>query len=275
MEPFDFSRHTSLTRDKLGIWRSANVTDLSYPEDGNAGCFALEADSFWFTHRNDCISALVRRFPPNGAILDIGGGNGFVSKRLLDDGHTAVVLEPGPVGARNAKTRRGLPHVICATLEDIGPSRGIFAAAGMFDVLEHIADDHALLTRTHNLLPSGGLVYITVPAFTCLWSGSDTTAGHYRRYTLKSLTALLSLKFDILYCSYMFQALLPPVLLLRALPYRLMGKKRGGLLPAAREHGAKGSTRLIRFFLRRELRRIAGGGAMRWGTSLLAAARAR
>ena len=39
---------------------------LSYPEDGNARCLAIEDSSFWFRHRNRCIVAAVSRYRPAG-----------------------------------------------------------------------------------------------------------------------------------------------------------------------------------------------------------------
>jgi hypothetical protein len=71
-----------------GIWYSAETRPVSYPSDGNDACFALEDVSFWFAHRNDCIVAAARKFPPppGEAIFDLGGGNGFVARGLLDAG---------------------------------------------------------------------------------------------------------------------------------------------------------------------------------------------
>jgi len=63
-----------------GIWYSTDTENISYPSEGNDACFAVEENSFWFKHRNKCITSVVKCFPPenNGTIFDIGGGNGFV-----------------------------------------------------------------------------------------------------------------------------------------------------------------------------------------------------
>src|SRR5437667_10420277 len=92
---------SALTVDQMGIWRAGSSTDraLSYPEGANAVCFQVEDGSFWFRHRNDCIAAAVARFPPSGAILDVGGGNGYVARRLTDAGLETLVLQPGACGA--------------------------------------------------------------------------------------------------------------------------------------------------------------------------------
>ncbi|NIM10828.1 MAG: hypothetical protein GTO45_02460 [Candidatus Aminicenantes bacterium] len=62
----------------------------------------------------------------------------------------------------------------------------------LFDVGEHIRDDWAFLKTVSYLLESGGKLYITVPAFRFLWSTDNDYAGHFKRYTLKSMRILLA-----------------------------------------------------------------------------------
>jgi SAM-dependent methyltransferase len=101
------------------------------------------------------------------------------------------------------------------------------AAAGMFDVLEHIEDETAALRHVHTLLRPGGRLFLTVPAYPLLYSVDDEVAGHFRRYTLSSLTRVLAGSgFRVGFASYMFAPLPPLVFLLRTLPSRL-GLRRG------------------------------------------------
>ena len=131
-------------------------TRPTYPDAGNAFCFQVEDGSFWFHHRNACILGAVRRFPPAGPVFDIGGGNGFVARGLVQQGFPAVVVEPGPEGARNARSR-GLDPVVCAALDDAGFRPGALPAAGLFDVLEHLDDDVDVLRRLGVLVaPAAG-----------------------------------------------------------------------------------------------------------------------
>lgn len=159
-----------------GLWWPRSRSRVDYPDEGNAFCFQVEDQSFWFQHRNRCILAAVARFPPPGPVFDIGGGNGFVARALTQAGHPAVVVEPGPVGARNAQAR-GLSPVICSTLDDAGFHPGALPAAGLFDVLEHIEDDRGVLRRLASLVRPGGRLYVTVPAYQWLWSGEDVLGG--------------------------------------------------------------------------------------------------
>jgi hypothetical protein len=93
---FDLSSMApGLERRADGIWFAHRQAPVSYPEHGNAACLLVKDRSFWFRHRNRCIVGVVGRFAPQGVLLDIGGGNGYVSKGLTEAGIACPVLEPG------------------------------------------------------------------------------------------------------------------------------------------------------------------------------------
>ena len=265
----------NLRQDANGIWRSANNTEISYPTSGNDICFDLEDRSFWFRHRNNCIVETVRRFPPEGEILDIGGGNGFVAKRLIDEGFPTILIEPGANGANNAKTRRLLPYVICASLQEINLPDASVPAFGCFDVLEHIRDDASFLEEIARILKSSGMLYLTVPARQSLWSSSDTYAGHFRRYDTNNLNLLLRSKFKILYSTFIFGILTIPLFCLKTIPYNLGYIKKENILSNSVEHGINGGIfiNIISNYLNNEVKMITKKRAKRFGTSLLIAAK--
>jgi SAM-dependent methyltransferase len=270
----------SLTFDpQSGIWSSRHAERVAYPEGSHATCFALEDSSFWFRHRSRCIIAAMRRFAPAGAILDIGGGNGFVARGLIDAGFSAVLLEPGAEAAHNARHARGIPDVICSSLEAAALHDGVVPAAGMFDVIEHIEDDRAAAAEVHRILQPGGLFYLTVPAFNWLWSGADVDALHFRRYTPATLRAALAAHFDVLYLTALFAPLVPAFFLARTLPYAvgLGGRSRPQSRAEHQPGGAAVAARIERV-LGYEVRRIEAGSrplSGRWGSTLLAVARRR
>ena len=269
----DLASNLQLLEENL--WIARTHTEVSYPEEGGGRCFAVEAESFWFGHRNRCITSLVQRLPPEGLLWDIGGGNGFVSSALLDAGFQAAVLEPYPKAARNA-VQRGIPAVVISTLEDAGFHEHSLDAAGLFDVLEHIDDDGAFLKRLHHFLKLGGRLYLTVPAYTWLWSSNDRFSGHFRRYTARSLAALLEVHgFRVEYCTYFFQPLVLPIFLFRSLPSKL-GLRRGGssVQTLRTEHVPPSglSLSVLAHLLEREERRLRAGHSQSIGASLLLAA---
>lgn len=263
-----------LALDEHGIWCSQSAAHISYPEQGNASCFLLEDESYWFHHRNDCIVEVVKRFPPSEQIVDVGGGNGFVAKRLIDEGFPTVLLEPGPDGAFNARIHRGIPVVICSTLENAGFEPGSVSAIGLFDVLEHFDDDSGFIEYACSLLEPGGLLYASMPAHSWLWSLSDVTAGHFRRYDRKTVCKAFGEGFDILYFTYLFRALTIPVWLLRTLPYRVRIAKQRGLVTREVEHSAGGgvTAKVIAYCLRAEKDNIRRGLRVGMGTSCLVVA---
>lgn len=219
-----------------GIWRPAQISNVSYPEDGNDACFQIEEGSYWFAHRNECILTLLSQFPPGGEVYDIGGGNGFVSLALQNAGIESVLVEPGS-GACNA-SRRGVSRVIHAALEDTGFAESSLPAAGAFDVVEHIDDDVAFLRTIHRFLKPGGRFYGTVPALQALWSEEDVHAGHFRRHDQNGITSRLrSAGFEVEFVAYFFSWLVLPVFLLRSVPFRLRGTPPKPTLDSAkRDH---------------------------------------
>jgi SAM-dependent methyltransferase len=206
-----------LDREEDGIWSVRSREPVHYPDEVRTGYAEIESTSFWFIHRNRCIVSVVRRFAPNGPILDIGGGNGAVALALRRAGYPVIVVEPGRTGAQVARAR-GLP-VIRATFSSLGIADGALMAAGLFDVLEHIEDQAKALAGVCRALAAGGWLYLTVPALACLWSSEDNAVGHFRRYTVGSVQRALSeTGFSVAFASYLFSPLVLPILVRRSLP---------------------------------------------------------
>jgi SAM-dependent methyltransferase len=268
-----------LVRDATGIWtsRGAETARLSFPADAHALNFKVEDDSFWFQHRNEVLASALARFPLAGPFLDIGAGNGVVSKRLEAAGIETVVLEPGPNGASYAR-QRGLANVVCATLEDAAFHPGSFGGAGLFDVIEHVEDPAPLLAAARRVLRPRGVLAVTVPSYEWLWSDADDQAGHFRRYTRRRLRAELDRAgFDVEWASYFFTALTVPIFIGRSLRYRFAKPDRDTVVRAAEnEHSPGRIARLaIDALLGPELGVVQRGGALPFGSSILAIASAR
>ena len=206
----------------------------AYATDEHDAIARAEDESYWFRHRNDVLASLVMRFPPpqGASIADIGGGNGIVARRLSDEGFHCLVVEPGAAGVATAK-RRGV-EAICSDLEYFHPPPGKFGACGLFDVLEHVEDDVGALRRVRDILPEQGMLYLSVPAHQALYSAFDRGVGHFRRYSRSTLMQVVrEAGFKVRYCSGMFAPLILPILVLRALPYRLGLTKHAGVAETA------------------------------------------
>jgi SAM-dependent methyltransferase len=269
---------TGLQLGDDGIWYSTDIESISYPSEGNDSCFAIEENSFWFRHRNNCIASVVKSYPPenNGTIFDIGGGNGFVSLGLANSGFNVALVEPGKVGASNAK-QRGLSNVICATTNTAKFIEHSLPAVGLFDVIEHIEDDLAFLKSVRELMKKNALLYVTVPAYSFLWSAEDVFAGHFRRYDLGSILNVLQLAgFQVEFSSYIFRFLPIPVFLLRTMPYKLgLSKTERISNTTSRDHAVKGGAMsdILDSILQSEINNLNNRKAMPFGGSCLIVAK--
>lgn len=268
---------TKLLVGEDGIFYAKGLDTISYPKEGNEKCFEIEDQSFWFQHRNDCIRELMQKCPPRGKgpIFDVGGGNGFVAKGLIDAGWDVVLVEPGESGARNAK-KRGVEHVVCGTTHAVEFKNGSLPAIGVFDVVEHIEDDLGFLRHLRDLLEPGGMLYLTVPAYNLLWSHEDMDAGHFRRYTISAMEKkLMESGFKLISGGYIFMFLPLPVFLLRMIPYRLgFAQRIKNEKMSAKDHVISESWtgRLLNMLLLWELNAIKRGKSLSFGGSCLMAA---
>jgi SAM-dependent methyltransferase len=96
----------------------------------------------------------------------------------------------------------------------------------MFDVIEHLEDDLGALRRIHAVLPPGGVLVCTVPAFSFLWSEHDVVNHHFRRYTHRTLRGRLeSAGFTVERISYFNAVLFPMIAAVRLL--RPKGRRPG------------------------------------------------
>lgn len=269
----DFSRISDGLSCLDGIYFSQGQCKISYPETGNEECFEIEDHSFWFVYRNKCIQFLITLFPPNQLFIDIGGGNGFVSKAILETGVCDVVLiEPGISGILNAK-KRGIQNLVCSTFQNAKIKKNSLPAVGIFDVLEHIEDDQAFLNELNELIQPGGYLFITVPAYSFLWSQEDDVAGHVRRYTLRQIKKLLKRSnFEICFSSYFFMFLIFPIFFLRTLP-SLFLKRKASSNCLKKDHSHSGWQSFIDLVLNLEFFFLSRGSSLPFGGSCIIVAK--
>jgi hypothetical protein len=118
------------------------------------------------------------------SILDVGAGEGWFSRWLLENGYgqSAICVDPG-YEADCESSVAGLPLLFRRSVSSIDQDLVL-----LMDVLEHVDDDVGLLARYWRSAPAGTTFIITVPAFNFLWSSHDVYLEHRRRYTLGSLS---------------------------------------------------------------------------------------
>ncbi len=243
--------------------------------------FRIEDRHFWFHTRNRILAALAAQlsgsFPAGSKVLEIGCGNGNVLRHLQRacDGRLVVGMDAFEEGLRLAR-KRNCPSLVQGDATQ-HPFRSRFDLVGLFDVLEHVPDDAALLRQIRAIVRPGGALLLTVPARKSLWSYFDEASGHCRRYEMDELRERLEQAgFEIEYLTPYMLTLLPLMWLGRRLATLTRGRRRSSSPTdmALRElQLTPGINGLLRFCLEREIPRILQRRKLPFGTSLLAVAR--
>lgn len=124
-------------------------------------------------------------------IIDVGAGSGFFAL-ALEKHYGAVIakvflVDIGYSEAEMAATKGQKIEKVAVIPPQI--ENGLVL---LMDVLEHLSDDLAMLQAIKQAcVGEANHFFITVPAFRALWSGHDVFLGHYRRYRIPLLRAVL------------------------------------------------------------------------------------
>jgi SAM-dependent methyltransferase len=182
---------------------------------------------WWYRARREILADLIgRRIPlPEGArILEVGCGTGHNLGMLGRFGRVDAIEVDG--AARAIASKRLGHAVMDAPLPALtGVPDRAYDLIAILDVIEHIDEDRAGLESLARKLKPGGRILITVPAFPWMWSAHDVVNHHKRRYTRRTLRALVAgagLKLEML---SWFNSLLFPLAAAARLAGRLTGKE--------------------------------------------------
>ena len=126
-------------------------------------------------------------------VVDIGCAFGTYTAMILGNGGKVLAMDYDAECIENCKSTLG--SLNCEFFQgDISSSLSLERIAAfkpdtivMLQVLEHIREDGELLRGLFRVMPAGGRLIVTVPAFPSLYGPMDSQAGHYRRYTRHSL----------------------------------------------------------------------------------------
>jgi SAM-dependent methyltransferase len=192
----------------------------------------VEERHFWFCARNRLILGLARRISstlkPCNRVLEIGCGTGNVLRALevAFPNSSLVGLELCLEGLKHARTRSNA-HLVQADIRN-SPFSKQFDLVGMFDVLEHIAEDQGTLRLIHNTLRPGGKLLLTVPAHQSLWSYFDEAGHHCRRYSSQDIRQkLIDAGFQVEFLSQFMATIFPMVWIFRKMRMRGVREQSG------------------------------------------------
>jgi SAM-dependent methyltransferase len=166
--------------------------------------------------RRELVLSLLDRYRfkrENQTILDVGCGTGMLVQQLQPYGKV-YGMDFSPRAVAYSRQRQ-LSCTLVGTADSVCFTPDTFDIVTMVEVLEHIEDDMQALHDIRKLMRPGGVLVLTVPAFSFLWSRRDVHLHHKRRYTKKELNEKLTeTGFRPLYISYIDLFLFLPLLLL-------------------------------------------------------------
>lgn len=129
-------------------------------------------------------------------VIDAGCGTGNFTELLADHGHQVLAIDLSPENLAVVCERFADKQNVKAVQYDLDDSVTIARLAEdtydtivCMDVLEHLADDRAMLSQFARVLPRGGTLCIKVPALPWLFGSVDEASDHYRRYTKDDLVS--------------------------------------------------------------------------------------
>ena len=191
--------------------------------------FEEEENHWWFRVRRNIIRLLIKEYkiPKTAKIFDFGCGSGynvgFLQKLGFDASGADISAEAIEFGRS-----RGIRNLEVVNNSEIRPPEGCFDLIMTLDVIEHIEDDLGAIRAIEGALRPGGRLIIAVPAYQWLWGVQDEVAHHFRRYTAKSLLAVLNRipNLKIVRKTYFNTFLFLPIVAVRLLSKTLKTKER-------------------------------------------------
>lgn len=133
-----------------------------------------------------------------GHILEIGSGAGNMSKYFLEDNQHIMLSDIRDSYCKkleeNFCDKPSLMGTANIDLADPNFDKKHSKLFNSFDtvfalnVVEHIKDDFLAIKNSNKLLKKGGHLLILVPSYQHLYNRFDVNLGHYRRYTIASLS---------------------------------------------------------------------------------------
>jgi SAM-dependent methyltransferase len=187
----------------------------------------LDERHWWYRARREILAALIAREIRLGGgarILEIGCGTGH-NLEMLERFGRADGIEIDPAARAVAEARLGRPIGSSPLPELTGVEDGAYDLIAILDVLEHVEEDRAALESIARKLRPGGRILIAVPAHPWMWSAHDEVNHHKRRYTKKTLKAVIGAAGLRIEKLSWFNSLLFPLAAAARLAGRVTGKE--------------------------------------------------
>ena len=190
-------------RKGLKPWIRKRIVQWYYGYPGDRGaeslnlCGRLLALPLFLMFKCDRRNSLVIPYQGDGRFLDVGCGDGSMLSFMRAGGWDVAGVEPDAGVADRLVTECGY-HVHAGEIEDSPFEPGTFDVILMSHVLEHLRKPTESLNRVHQLLKSGGRLYLRLPdgnsfcakRFKDQWFSLDVPR-HLCTYTRETVRTLL------------------------------------------------------------------------------------
>ena len=134
-------------------------------------------------------------------ILEIGSGIGNISQLVVNDGFNITLSDYNAEYCEYLRKK----FVDCANVKSIiqidllhpdfkkfyTSLHEKFDTIFLLNVIEHLAYDSKAVANCNFMIKPGGHLIVLAPAYQWLYCRLDKELGHYRRYTLKKMSAVL------------------------------------------------------------------------------------
>jgi 2-polyprenyl-3-methyl-5-hydroxy-6-metoxy-1,4-benzoquinol methylase len=152
-----------------------------------------------------------------GTVLEIGSGIGNISAFVVADGYDITLSDYNPDYCGELRKKFGDKKNV-RSVEQIdlqatdfftryASLQAGFDTVYLLNVLEHLKDEALAIEACQFLLKPGGRLILLTPAYPFLYAKLDAQLGHYRRYTRKTLAAVVEQQgLQVIACRY-FNAL--------------------------------------------------------------------
>lgn len=137
-----------------------------------------------------------------GEVLEIGSGIGNLSVFLAEHSFSLTLSDYNPHYCSLLKNKfvqfKNIKEILLLDLQHpdfqncYRRYQEKFDCLILLNVIEHLADEAGALQNCRFLLRKGGRLIVLAPAYSWLYCKLDQVLGHCRRYTLSSLTGLLT-----------------------------------------------------------------------------------
>jgi 2-polyprenyl-3-methyl-5-hydroxy-6-metoxy-1,4-benzoquinol methylase len=146
-------------------------------------------------------------------ILDVGAGDGYLAAALLGGlpaGSEVICFDTQYTDQHLGELPAQVGGAAVSFVRE--PPSGLFDLMLFMDVIEHVPDDRGFLaSTTARFLAPDGLVLISVPAWSSLYTKHDLFVGHHRRYRPSGLKEVVAASgLEVVEAGGLFHSLLLP-----------------------------------------------------------------